>query len=130
MNIVETDDWLLELPSEWQAEQDEDSIVIGDDDGVGCIEISSLYKDKGDFTAAEIESLLKDNAIAVSDEAVLGDFAGWYGQVHEDNAAIRQWAVACDNLLLFITYSCDEEHHGLDDAAVDELLSTLLIKRS
>ncbi|PIE36981.1 MAG: hypothetical protein CSA53_07500 [Gammaproteobacteria bacterium] len=131
MNIVETDDWLMALPVEWRAEQEEDSIIISDEDGVGCIEISALYKDQGtgDFSAQEIKELLDHSDITASEQASLGDFSGWYGQGQEDDVAIRQWAVASANVLLFITYSCDDEHRGLDDAAVDELLSTLLLKR-
>jgi hypothetical protein len=33
-------------------------------------------------------------------------------------------------MLLFITYSCEEENAGMDDAAVDELLDTLLLVSS
>jgi hypothetical protein len=33
-----------------------------------------------------------------------------------------------DDLLLLITYSCDLENAGMDDSAVDEILSTLFIK--
>jgi hypothetical protein len=29
-------------------------------------------------------------------------------------------------MLLFITYSCDLDNRGMDDAAVDELLDTLM----
>jgi hypothetical protein len=31
----------------------------------------------------------------------------------------------CGAMLLFITYSCEEENRGMDDAAVDEILDTL-----
>ena len=35
MNILETEWWNLALPPEWWAESEEDSILIGDRDGVG-----------------------------------------------------------------------------------------------
>ena len=40
---------------------------------------------------------------------------------------MREWYVSCGALLLFITYSCDEENGGMDDAAVDEILDTLML---
>ncbi len=40
---------------------------------------------------------------------------------------MREWYVFNGALLLFITYSCDEENRGMDDAAVDELLDTLMV---
>jgi hypothetical protein len=30
-------------------------------------------------------------------------------------------------MLLFVTYSCEEENQGMDDAAVDEILDTLMV---
>jgi len=45
----------------------------------------------------------------------------------EEDTAVREWYVARGSLLLFITYSCDEENRGMDDAAVDELLDTLMV---
>ena len=40
MNVLETEWWSLALPPEWWADSEEDSILIGDRDDVGCIEIS------------------------------------------------------------------------------------------
>ena len=37
------------VPPEWWAEAEDDSILVGDRDGVGCIEISTLHKDIGEF---------------------------------------------------------------------------------
>ena len=44
----------------------------------------------------------------------------------EEGAAIREWYIAHEALLLFITYSCDEDNAGMDDAAVNEILDTLM----
>jgi hypothetical protein len=44
-----------------------------------------------------------------------------------EDSAIREWYVAHGALMLFITYSCDEDNAGMDDAAVDELLDTLML---
>lgn len=123
MRVLETGDWSLLLPSEWQAEQDEDSIVIGDQDDVGCIEISELRKESGAFAPADLEALI-DNPRDWS-TAQLGNFSGRGHSLVEDDAAIREWYVYAGDLLLYITYSCALENRGLDDAAVDEILATL-----
>jgi hypothetical protein len=57
----------------------------------------------------------------------LGDFSGVQGNYLEEGTAVREWYVFKGPLLLFITYSCDEDNRGMDDAAVDELLDTLLV---
>ena len=51
----------------------------------------------------------------------LGDFKGLAAQFVEEEAAIREWYVANGPVLLFITYSCDRENQGMDDASVDEM---------
>ena len=44
MNILETEWWSLALPPEWWADTEEDSILVGDRDEVGCIEIFTLHR--------------------------------------------------------------------------------------
>jgi hypothetical protein len=123
MRVLEAGEWGLLLPDEWQADQEDDAIVIGDRDGVGCIEISELYKEDGDFSA-------EDLALFTAGESVwtpvkLGSFVGFGTQLTEEGAAIREWYLYAQHLLLYVTYSCDIENAGMDDAAVDDILDTL-----
>jgi hypothetical protein len=53
---------------------------------------------------------------------------GYYYSYQDDGDALREWYLRGDDLLLLITYSCDLENAGMDDSAVDEILSTLFIK--
>lgn len=131
MNVLETEWWSLAIPPEWWADSEEEGILVGDRDGVGCIEISTLHKDQGEFQRRDVE----DIARAESDRPqqwqsiTLGDFAGVNTGYVEEGAAIREWYVVSGPLMLFITYSCDEDNRGMDDAAVDDLLDTLLVSR-
>ncbi len=128
MNIVETEWWTMALPPEWWAEAEGESILIGDRDEVGCIEISTLHKDEGSFDEPDLRAM----AAELTDPSVswvnvdLGDFRGIRCAHEEEGAALREWCVASGRLALFITYSCEPENRGLDDAAVDELLDTLM----
>lgn len=129
MNVLETEWWTMALPPEWWADSEEDSILVGDRDDVGCIEISTLHKEEGEFDTQAV----RDIAEAESEQRLdwrsisLGDFSGVCGSYAEEGTAVREWYVACGALLLFITYSCDEENRGMDDAAVNELLDTLMV---
>ncbi len=129
MNVLETEWWTLALPPEWWAEAEGDSILVGDRDEVGCIEISTLKRDTGEFSASDIEAVAKEDAAAGAQfaAATLGDFTGLTSGYEEEGVAVREWCVASGSTLLFITYSCDLENSGMDDAAVDELLDTLLL---
>ena len=128
-NVLETEWWNLAVPPEWWAESEEDSILIGDHDGVGCIEISTLHKEKGQFSPDEVAQIARDEAeqSLTWETLSLGDFRGVTASYLEDDVAIREWYLARDAMLLFITYSCEEENRGMDDAAVDEILDTLMV---
>ncbi len=129
MNVLETEWWTMALPPEWWAESEEDSILVGDRDDVGCIEISTLHKEQGEFDMAELRDMARAESEQVLDwrRATLGDFEGVVSQFVEEGTAIREWYVRHGALMLYITYSCEEENAGMDDAAVDELLDTLLL---
>lgn len=123
MKVLEAGDWSLLLPAEWSAEREDDVILVGDRDGVGCLEISALVPetplgktiDTGAFQDPDLEW----------SPVTCGSFRGVRASFHEDGAALREWVLTCGELLLYVTYSCDESNRGLDDAAVDELLDTL-----
>jgi hypothetical protein len=129
MNVLETEWWTLAVPPEWWADSEEDSILVGDRDDVGCIEISTLHKDEGEFDQTALADIATSEAEQPLDwrPVTLGEFSGLTSRFIEEGAAIRQWYVASGSMLLFITYSCDEENGGMDDAAVDELLDTLML---
>ncbi len=129
MNVLETEWWTMALPPEWWADSEEDSILVGDRDDVGCIEISTLHKEQGSFSPDEVRAIAQEESVQETawNKVTLGEFAGVVGQFVEEDAAIREWYVSLGPLLLFITYSCEAENRGMDDAAVDELLDTLAL---
>ena len=129
MNVLETEWWTLALPPEWWADSEEDSILVGDRDDVGCIEISTLHKEEGDFDRGSVTAIAQEESEQVLQwqSATLGEFSGVSSRYVEEDAAVREWYVSNGALLLFITYSCDKENGGMDDAAVDEILDTLML---
>lgn len=129
MNVLETEWWTLAIPPEWWADSEEDSILVGDRDDVGCIEISTLHKEAGVFDSQTVLDIAQKESEQPLEwrAATLGEFAGFTSSYVVEETAVREWYVANGALLLFITYSCDEENRGMDDAAVDELLDTLMV---
>ena len=63
MNIVETDFWCLMLPPEWSAEEEEGSVLITDQDGIGELAITTLVREP-------------DSAWAISERLVSGASSG------------------------------------------------------
>jgi hypothetical protein len=133
MNVLETEWWAMALPPEWwgEVDEDDDTVLVGDQDDVGCIEISTLHKDGGVFDQPELLRIARDESDAEQQwqQVELGDFRGWRAAFAEGDAAVREWYVASGSLLLFITYSCDLDNRGMDDSAVDELLDSLTTNR-
>lgn len=127
MRVVETDWWTLDLPEEWEAEQDDDAIVIIDADGVSCIELVTLLRESGAASETELRELAAD-LIDAGVRPVATEVAGWRGLlfVHDDEEDHwREWFLGRDGQVLLIAYHCLLEHAGMDDAAVDEILDTL-----
>ena len=129
VNVLETEWWTIGVPPEWWAENDDDGIVISDRDGVGSIEISTLHREAGEFSKDEVEGIARANGESGWDwsPAQAGELAGVSCDYLEDGDAITEWYLARGPLLLFVTYSCDQENRDLDRAAVDEILATLAI---
>ena len=129
MNVLETEWWTMVVPPEWWAEADGDSILVGDQDDVGCIEISTLVKESGEFDQESVANIAAAEAEEHVDwsPARLGEFTGVCTSFTAEDAAIREWYLFNGTLLLFVTYSCAADNAGMDDAAVDEILDTLLL---
>ena len=129
MNVLETEWWSMALAPEWWADTDEDgTILVGDEDDVGCLEITTLHKEQGAFDAPELLRIAEDESAAPQrwQKASCGDFSGWQATFVEEDAAVREWYLAAGSVLLFVSYSCDADNRGMDDAAVDALLDTLV----
>ena len=129
MKVLETDHWCLLLPPEWSAEQDDDVVIIIDSDDVGELSMTTLCKQQGEVEGSELLSMAREESPEVADwqHCTVGAFAGVSGCFREDGAYIREWYVAAGRVLIYITYICDEENAAMDDAAVDELLATLVV---
>lgn len=132
MRILETEWWMLQLPDEWQAEQDEETVVIGDEDGVGEIAITTLCKEaENPVTAEELLEYSSDVAQqhGHGEDTQIGETTGIYYHYRDGDESVREWYLRHGNLLLLVTYCCALENSGMDDAAVDEILDTILLKR-
>ncbi len=129
MHTLETDWWLLDLPEEWEADQEEETVVIEDEDGVGVIEITTLETTepvaRGELPALARE-LLGDHGKGVDTQ--LAGLPGLYFQYLDGDDAVREWLIDGGGLLLLVSYSCDSENAGMDDDVIDDILSTLELK--
>lgn len=120
---LETDLWTILLPSEWQAEQDDETVFIVDDDEVSIIELTPLLAE-GDNVDALLASLLERQM----SETVLAGMPAYYHELIDDDMFWREWYCHAGSFVLTVSHGTDKENQGLDDGSVNEILSTLLIK--
>ena len=129
MNIVETDYWCLMLPPEWLAQEEEGSVLITDQDGIGELAITTLVRQPDDAPDTKLSEIAQTESPEVSSWAVatFGDFSGITGQFTEEGAVLQEWYLSHGVALLYCTYVCDVEDAGMDMPAVEEILSTLVL---
>ena len=128
MNIVETDYWCLMLPSEWSAEQEDGTVLITDQDGIGELAITTLVGESGDTHGSKIVEIANEESPEVRawSAVTMGAFSGVTGQFIAEGAVLNEWYLGRGAALLYCTYNCDVEDDGLDIAAVEAILGTLV----
>lgn len=120
----------MDLPPEWQAQQDEATIVVADRDEVGEISLTTLQPEAGEATAGDLDRLIADADLSVEggEPVSVGDFDGRYYELEEEGEFLREWYLAGGGLLLLVSYCCDADNREMDREAVDQILDTLVLK--
>lgn len=128
MNIVETDYWCLMLPPEWSAVEEDGSVLITDQDGIGELAITTLVREPEEAPETTLSEIAQTESPEVSSwaNANFGDFSGVTGQLTDEGAVLQEWYLSHRVVLLYCTYACDVEDAGMDMAAVEEILGTLV----
>lgn len=131
MQEVESDFWFIALPEQWLSEQDDDSILIFDEDELGCICLSNLQAEDGQVNRQGLERLITEmgHTLSEGEPVDVGElWRGWEFSGEEDGDFIREWYLMAEDHLLLITYSCAMEDKDMDRGAVDEILDSLRSK--
>lgn len=131
MREVESDFWFIALPEQWHSEQEDDSILIYDEDELGCICLSNLQSEDGQVDQHGLESLIQEmgHKLKAGSVVELGEgWRGWEFSGEEEGDFIREWYLMGQDHLLLITYSCAVEDKEMDRSAVDEILDSLRLK--
>ncbi len=123
MNELSTDLWAMLLPEEWQAEQEDDIVVISDDDEVSVIEISSLVPEQGVSSADLLQSLIDGNMHKTS----VAELDAYYQEIEEEGEFWREWYCDAETFVLVVSHGCDIDNKSMDDSTVDEILSTIVL---
>lgn len=117
--------YLIELPSDWECESGE-VVSIFRPDGCGVIQISEYTKastieakDLDEFARGEIEKGTQLSAIMV------GSFKGQTTAFCVDDIFWQHWYLAHKSILLYVTYNCTLADKGAELDEAKTLLNTL-----
>ena len=121
MDTLETDHWCIDLPPEWFAEQDDETIVISDESEVSTLELTPILTDDSVSKDAILADVIPTDAV----KTVLAEQSAFYHELIENGVFWREWVCELANGVLLISHGMDEDNKGMDDAVVDEILSTL-----
>ncbi len=124
MDELTTTYWKITLPDEWWHEIDEEAVVIGDPDDVGELTLSIL-ETEGTVSVDDLLAMQEDDSPAEVTAVTVDEFPGFYRAYTDEEGSWREWVIACEQWIAYITYFCEAENKGLDDALIDEILSTL-----
>ncbi|CAA0108287.1 Uncharacterised protein [BD1-7 clade bacterium] len=124
MKQITTDAWMMLLPEEWHAEQDDETIVITDEDEVSVIEISTLLPEK----RVSVDELLQVMTEGRGHKTLLAELDALYSEFEEDDMYWREWFCKADNCVIAVSHGTDIDNRGMDDSTVDEILSTLAMQ--
>ena len=129
MPIVQTESWCLEIPEEWNASNEEGCVTIADNDELGEINLSVSFKEQGEVDEQDFSLFAEDllERGLKPEPCTAGNTLGWCFTYEEGGESWREWYLACGQAFVFVTYACDLENAGLDDAMVDDILSTLSV---
>ena len=129
MKQIGTANWQLILPDEWHLEELDDAILITDDDHVSELLVSTLEFSEQPLDKEEVEAFA--NSITEHDSSgcwlEIADYQAWYYAYSENEDYVREWYIPAENVLLVISYCCALENRQMDDAAINEILDTLII---
>jgi len=119
--------WSLQVAEGWDTCHDADCASIARRElGCGALQLSAALRDSEvtdgdllDFAAKEVEAGLKGVPVLTS------EFGGYLFTFVRDGAFWRRWYLRKGSLALFVTYNCNVEERGVEDADVDEMMVSL-----
>ena len=122
--------WSVELPDNWEAEQDEDCATFTSERGVGALQISAYRRDDEIVTDEDLLDFAEDDLVEGenSQSVSFGEFVGLETSYFANEGFSRKLWLQSGSLLLFITYNCAAEERTVETEDVNLILKSLSLK--
>ncbi len=122
--------WSVELPDNWEAEQDEDCATFTSERGVGALQISAYRRDDEIVTDEDLLDFAEDKLVegANLNSVSFGEFVGLKTSYFAGESYWRKLWLRSGSLLLFVTYTCAAEERTVETEDVNIILNSLSLK--
>lgn len=126
MRTFQTPLWTINLPDDWEEEEDEEGISLFHPESSGMLRISAMERD-GEIGDDFLDYMAAEHleAGAEPDEVECGDFDGLEVSYADGDHYWREWFLRAGSVMLYVTYHCPLADEGLEDDTVDAVLETL-----
>ncbi|MDQ3220606.1 MAG: hypothetical protein M3Q26_07655 [Acidobacteriota bacterium] len=122
--------WSVELPDNWEAEQDKDCATFTSERGIGALQISAYRRDDEIVTEEDLLDFAEGELIegANLNSVSFGEFVGLETSYFAGESFWRKLWLRSGSLLLFVTYTCATEERTLETEGVGRILNSLSLK--
>ena len=128
--------FLIEIPDSWEQniengpnENSGSVISLHDRNGVGILKMRS-YDAPGAVSEDRLRNLTNlEPSIPLIWEH-WGDYAGYQHSYTENGLFYRQWWLANERTILFITYQCDPESTEIETEVIDKIVHSITVNNA
>jgi len=121
--------WEAIYPDGWTSEHTDDSVILYDKESeVGTVQVSCICTDE----AVTREDLLNlaDELIAEGRRHTDVEIGGKWGlmfRYYDGEQSWKEWFLAEDKCVFYVTYDCPREGEGVEDEEVAQILESLTV---
>src|SRR5205823_3882442 len=107
--------------------QDETCATFLADSPIGALQISAASKGMGFVTDDDLKDFAQEHidAGAKLGTVTYGPFSGFYLHYPEGEHYWKHWWLRSGNILVYVTYNAEIAAKGVEDEAIERILSTL-----
>ena len=129
MKTFKTSWWSVQVPEEWEIEEDDVCTTITATPHIGALQISSARNDNGPATDEDLLDFAEEHVKAGAKlrEAHVGNLSGFYIHYSDDEFYSREWWLRRGNTVVFVTYTTELSLRGQEDVVIDQILTTLKV---
>jgi hypothetical protein len=119
--------WSVGLPAGWEAEKDDDTTLIGTEDGPGMLQLRDFRSGSRDIDDADLKELAGPHAKGGGQLLRIryGGFSGFYVHYKSEGNLWWEWWLRNGRLALHATYHCPETARASEESTVAAILGSL-----